>query len=70
MTRLIRKNVKTIWSDEREESFILLKEKLVMVAVLTILYGSEDMVVYSDVSLRGLGCVLMQRGRVINYAFR
>ena len=61
MTRLIRKNVKTIWSDEREESFIPLKEKLVSATVLIIPDGSEDMVIYSDASLRGLGCVLMQR---------
>ena len=70
MTKLIRKNVKTIWSDECEESFILLKEKWVSSTVLIILDGSEDMVIYSDASLRGLGCLLMQRGRVGNYAFR
>ena len=28
------------------------------------------MVIYYDASLRGLGCVLMQRGRVIAYASR
>nr|GEV44860.1 hypothetical protein [Tanacetum cinerariifolium] len=30
--------------------------------------GIEDMVVYSDASYSGLGCVLMQRGNVIAYA--
>ncbi|KAI3719110.1 hypothetical protein L6452_20001 [Arctium lappa] len=32
--------------------------------------GSEDFVVYSDASKMGLGCVLMQRGKVIAYASR
>ena len=32
--------------------------------------GNDDYVVYSDASKCGLGCVLMQRGRVIAYASR
>jgi hypothetical protein len=32
--------------------------------------GNEDLVVYSDASGSGLGCVLMQRGKVIAYASR
>ena len=48
----------------------MLKEKLVTAPVLTIPDGTEDMVIYSDASLRGLGCVLMQRGKVIAYASR
>jgi len=32
--------------------------------------GTEGFVVYSDASKRGLGCVLMQHGRVIAYASR
>ena len=32
--------------------------------------GSEGFVVYIDVSRKGLGCVLMQEGRVIAYASR
>jgi hypothetical protein len=32
--------------------------------------GIEGFVVYSDASKRGLGCVLMQHGRVIAYASR
>ena len=36
--------------------------------VLTLPDGTKDMVLYTDASLRGLGCVLMQRGKVIAYA--
>ena len=68
MTKLIRKNVKFIWSEEGEESFRILKERLVSAPVLDIPEGTEDLVIYSDASLRGLGCVLMQRGKVIAYA--
>jgi len=32
--------------------------------------GAEGFVVYSDASKRGMGCVLMQQGRVIAYASR
>ena len=32
--------------------------------------GTKGFMVYSDASKRGLGCVLMQHGRVIAYASR
>ncbi|KAI3744341.1 hypothetical protein L1987_57420 [Smallanthus sonchifolius] len=38
--------------------------------VRTLPEGVEDFVVYSDASKLGLGCVLMQRGKVIAYASR
>ncbi|GJW88166.1 putative reverse transcriptase domain-containing protein [Tanacetum coccineum] len=38
--------------------------------ILTQKYGLEDFVVYCDTSGIGLGCVLMQRGKVIAYASR
>ncbi|XP_071704353.1 uncharacterized protein [Rutidosis leptorrhynchoides] len=34
------------------------------------LQGTEDMTVYCDTSINGLGCVLMQKGSVIAYASR
>ncbi|GKC40006.1 putative reverse transcriptase domain-containing protein [Tanacetum coccineum] len=36
--------------------------------MLSLLDASEDFVVYCDASNQGLGCVLMQRGKVIAYA--
>ncbi|KAI3764894.1 hypothetical protein L2E82_14911 [Cichorium intybus] len=53
-----------------EKAFGTLKEKLCNAPVLTLPEGTEDFVVYSDASNRGLGCVLMQRGKVIAYASR
>jgi hypothetical protein len=38
--------------------------------VLALPSGTEGFMVYSDASKRGLGCVLMQHGRVTAYASR
>ncbi|RVW80448.1 Transposon Ty3-I Gag-Pol polyprotein, partial [Vitis vinifera] len=43
---------------------------LVSAPILTIPSGSGGFVVYSDASHQGLGCVLMQHGRVVAYASR
>ncbi|KAL6329333.1 hypothetical protein AAG906_017635 [Vitis piasezkii] len=45
-----------------------LKNRLVSAPILTIPSGSGGFVVYSDASHQGLGCVLMQHGRVVAYA--
>ncbi|KAJ9538127.1 hypothetical protein OSB04_030860 [Centaurea solstitialis] len=47
-----------------------LKDCLTNAPILALPEGSEDFVVYSDASLLGLGCVLMQWGKVIAYASR
>ncbi|KAL5570732.1 hypothetical protein UlMin_020329 [Ulmus minor] len=70
LTQLTRKNVKFQWFDERERSFQELKKRLITAPILTIPDGNEGMVVYSDASKMGLGCVLMQHGKVIAYASR
>ncbi|GKA11492.1 putative reverse transcriptase domain-containing protein, partial [Tanacetum coccineum] len=58
------------WGEEQELAFQTLKDKLCNAPVLALPNGSEDFVVYCDASGLGLGCVLMQRGKVIAYAFR
>ncbi|GJX63169.1 putative reverse transcriptase domain-containing protein [Tanacetum coccineum] len=58
------------WGEERELEFQTLKDKLCNAPILTLLDGPEDFVVYCDASGIGLGSVLMQRGRVIAYAYR
>ncbi|XP_022040541.1 uncharacterized protein LOC110943093 [Helianthus annuus] len=70
LTKLTRKKEKFVWGKEQDEAFQLLKEKLSRPPVLTLPNGTEDLVVYSDASHQGLGCVLMQRGRVIADASR
>ena len=59
-----------MWSKECQSSFDELKKKLVSALVLTIPSGSKGFVVYSDASHQGLGCALMQHGKVVAYAFR
>ncbi|RVW57618.1 Transposon Tf2-11 polyprotein [Vitis vinifera] len=70
LTKLTQKGVKFEWSDDCECSFRELKNRLVSAPILTIPSGSGGFVVYSDASHQGLGCVLMQHGRVVAYASR
>ncbi|GJV05697.1 putative reverse transcriptase domain-containing protein [Tanacetum coccineum] len=56
--------------EAQELAFQTLKDKLCNAAVLALLVGPEDFVVYCDALGLGLGCVLMQRGKVIGYASR
>ncbi|GJU49636.1 reverse transcriptase [Tanacetum coccineum] len=66
----MRKGEKFVWTDERQESFEELKRRLVSAPILTLPSGSGGFQIYSDASKKGLGCVLMQHGKVIAYASR
>ncbi|GJZ40639.1 putative reverse transcriptase domain-containing protein [Tanacetum coccineum] len=68
LTSLTLKNQKYVWGIEQEDAFQTLKNKLCDAPILTLPDGVEDFVVYCDASNQGLGCVLMQRGKVIAYA--
>ncbi|TYK04048.1 pol protein [Cucumis melo var. makuwa] len=70
LTQLTRKGASFIWSKACEDSFQNLKQKLVTAPVLTVPDGSGSFVIYSDASKKGLGCVLMQQGKVVAYASR
>ncbi|XP_070010562.1 uncharacterized protein [Nicotiana sylvestris] len=70
LTRLTQKKVMFQWSDACEKSFVELKKRLISAPVLTPPEGIEGFVVYCDASGVGLGCVLMQHGKVIAYASR
>ncbi|KAI3678514.1 hypothetical protein L6452_37809 [Arctium lappa] len=67
---LIRKNVKFVWTEAQKEAFGKLKESLSSAPVLSLPNDTERFVIYSDASKLGLGCVLMQDGKVIAYASR
>ncbi|GJU37269.1 putative reverse transcriptase domain-containing protein [Tanacetum coccineum] len=58
------------WGEEQELAFQTLKDKLCNAPVLALPDGPEDFVVYCDASGLGIGCVLMQRDKVITYASR
>jgi len=70
LTRLTRKNVRFAWDGNCEASFQMLKNSLVLAPVLALPSRSGGYVVYSDACGNGLGCVLIQHGRVIAYASR
>uniref|UniRef100_A0A251SFU3 RNA-directed DNA polymerase n=1 Tax=Helianthus annuus TaxID=4232 RepID=A0A251SFU3_HELAN len=70
LTALTQKNKPFEWGPKQEEAFQTLKQKLCNAPVLSLPEGNDDFVVYCDASNLGLGCVLMQRGRVIAYASR
>ncbi|GKA24370.1 putative reverse transcriptase domain-containing protein [Tanacetum coccineum] len=53
-----------------EEAFQTLKDNLSNALILSLPDGIEDFVVYYDTSNQGLGCVLIQRDKVIAYASR
>ena len=70
MTKLLQKDVKFEWTEECQQSFEKLKKCLTEAPVLVQPESGKEFVVYSDASLNGLGCVLMQEGKVIAYASR
>ena len=70
LTKLTRKEEKYVWTDAQDMAFQTLKLKLSQAPILVLPEGVEDMSVYCDASSNGLGCVLMQRGKVIAYASR
>ncbi|GKA02601.1 putative reverse transcriptase domain-containing protein [Tanacetum coccineum] len=70
LTNALAKSKTYDWGEEQENAFRTLKDKLCNAPVLALPDGLEDFVVYYDASGLGLGCVLMQRGKVIVYASR
>ena len=70
LKRLTQKAAKFQWIDACERSFKLLKDKLTTAPVLTLPEGPDSYVIYCDASCVGLGCVLMQHGKVIAYSSR
>ncbi|GJZ64625.1 putative reverse transcriptase domain-containing protein [Tanacetum coccineum] len=64
------KNKKYIWGEDQESAFQLLKQKLYEAPILALPEGNKDFVVYCDASHQGLGAVLMQREKVIAYAYQ
>jgi hypothetical protein len=70
LTRLLEKGVLFVWSNDCELSYRALKNKLVNAPILALFKSGKRFTVYTDASRIGLGCVLMQEGRVIAYGSR
>jgi hypothetical protein len=70
MMELLKSNTPYVWSDKCEDSFQELKTRLTTTPILTLPDARKDFVVYCDASRQGLGCVLMQGGKVVAYASR
>jgi len=70
MTKLLQKDVKFVWSQECEVAFTTLRHLLTTAPILAQPDIEKPFDVFCDASGTGLGCVLMQEGRVIAYASR
>ena len=67
MIRLTWKEVKFEWNDLYERAFQELKRKLTSAPIMMILERGQRYTVYCDALKDGLGCILMQSGRVVAY---
>lgn len=70
ITELLKNHVKFVWSSECNKAFEELKKLMTTTPVLTQPNIEKAFDVYCDASGIGIGCVLMQEGRVIAYASR
>jgi hypothetical protein len=70
MTALQAKQVEFKWTIECQESFETLKKKLTTTPVLILPDVHKPFSVYCDASYTGLGCMLIQEGRVVAYSSR
>ena len=70
ITRLTRKEVKFDWDDRCEKAFQELKRRLTTTPILIVPDRGQGHTTYCDALRVGLGCVLMQSGRVVAYGSR
>jgi hypothetical protein len=70
ITDLLKKGEKFVWNAGRDEAFQTLKKLLTTSPVLAQPDITKSFDVYCDASSTGLGCVLIQEGRVIAYSSR
>src|SRR3954463_547935 len=70
MTQLLKKDKKFEWTDKCEASFQELKKRLISAPILIMPDITKPFDVYCDASKIGLGCVLVQEGKVISYLSR
>ena len=67
MMRLTQNEVKFDWDNRCEEAFQELKRRLTSAPILIVPDRGQGYTMYCNASRAGLGCVLMQPGRVVAY---
>jgi hypothetical protein len=70
MTAFLGNKVEFKWTQKCQEACEALKEKLTTLHVLVLPDVHKPFSVYCDACYTGLGCVLMQEGRVVAYSSR
>jgi hypothetical protein len=70
LTELLKKNQRFVWTAECESSFLELKTRPTTAPVLVLPDIHKSFDIYCDASRHGIGCVLMQEGKVVAYASR
>jgi hypothetical protein len=70
MTELVEKDKQFEWTSAYKDSFQELKKRLTTAPVLVVPDMVKPFSIYCDASGQGLGCVLMQDGRMVAYASR
>jgi hypothetical protein len=68
MTELLENDKKFEWTSACEASFQKLKKRLMTALILVMPDKEKSFSIYCDTLGQGLGCVLMQDGRVVAYA--
>jgi hypothetical protein len=70
MMKLLEKNKDFDWTKECQASFEELKKRLRSAPVQILSDVNKTFDIYCDASRQGLGCLLMQEGKVVWYASR
>ena len=65
LTALMKKKLKFEWVETCKKSFQELKDRVTSTSVLTLPKCGDNYTIYFDASTIGLGCVLMEGGKVI-----
>ena len=61
LCKLLKKNTKYEWNKEQQESFELLKEKLINAPILKFPLFDKPFIIRTDASYNGIGGVLLQK---------
>jgi hypothetical protein len=67
VTKLLEKNKDFDWIEKCQTNFEELKKRLTSALVLILPDITKTFDIYCDASRQGLGCVLMQDGKVVSY---